>query len=322
MDSVLNESLCSLLLRLSEADGPSALWGRQAKPYLGPTLDRLLSAGILTEQAPADLWPTCPDCDCDLDVRPIQVIAGTIVAACPIDADRDTILDADDLRSFVIDGKRLVETIAAADPSLSLREATPGLWYLGATLTGRALFLTLKHSTASDPALLTVMRAAARGADIALIAPSLRNDVGQRFHDAGDVHVVAIGDAVSLDDTALFVLETAILSPPHDGTPRLVITQSNQRVMLDGSDKPVPHQPYKLLVLLTEWVIKGGGFVSTVDIEKANSGRQASDLVRELRNFLSADSTDPKSAKGLIKNRRNPSGYALTLSAEEIDLRA
>lgn len=169
MDSVLSESLSSLLLRLSEADGPSVLWARQAKPHLGLTFERLLSAGILMEQAPTDLWPTCENCDCDLDSRPIQMINDRNIAACPLEANNDAILNADDLSSFVIDGQRLVETIIAGEPSLRLRETIPGLWHLGATPSGRALFLTLKHSTADDPSLLTVMRATARAACTALI---------------------------------------------------------------------------------------------------------------------------------------------------------
>jgi len=143
----------------------------------------------------------------------------------------------------------------------------------------------------------------------------------RRFGDAGDVHHLPIADSIALDDAAQFTLDSAKLEPPSDGRLRLVITRSNQRVILDGRDVPVPQQPFNLLLLLKKQVANGGGFVSTIDIEKENSRRSASDLIRELRNCLSADSIDPQIGKTLIKNRRNPSGYALTLSTEEIELR-
>ncbi len=325
----MSESLSALLLRLSEADGPSILWGRQAKPHLGLTFDRLLSTGILTEQSPTDLWPTCPGCDCDIDARPIQVIDGIIIAACPLNANNDAILDADDLRSFVIDGQRLVEKIIAGDPSLSLRETTTlGLWHLGSTPTGRAIFLTLKHSTTSDPALLTVMRATARGAGITVIAPSLQNDMERRFHDAGDVHVVPAVSALTLDDTGRWSIDMPRLNAKKAEEPRLVILESIRQVTLDGVERALSEQPFRLLCLLAAQARTKGATVEIRDIETHIWGevihritRGARDVVRELRDALAKGSTDPKPIRSLIKSRRNPNGYRLALAPEDIDLR-
>jgi len=325
MDSVLNKSLRSLLLRLSEEDGPSVLWGRQAKPHLGLTFERLLSAGILMEQAPADLWPSCPDCDCGLDARPIQVIDDRIIAACPLDANNDAILDVDDLRSFVIDGRRLEETIIAGEPSLSLQETIPGLWHLGATPAGRALFLTLKHSTAGDPSLLTVMRATARGDGIALIAPPLRNDVERRLHDAGDVHVVLTAATLTLDDKSRWSIDMLRLDARKMEEPRLVIVESARQVTLDGVEKVLSEQPFRLLCLLAAQARTNAATVEIRDIEAHIWGaalhritREARDVVRELRDALAKGSADPKTIRDLVESRRNPNGYRLALAPGDI----
>jgi hypothetical protein len=85
----MTESLIRLLLRLSEAGEPAILWGRQAKPYPDRDLEQLLARGVLTEQAPADEWDVCSDCECRLAARPIQCIEGDLIAACPLDHARD-----------------------------------------------------------------------------------------------------------------------------------------------------------------------------------------------------------------------------------------
>ena len=110
----MTESLIRLLLRLSEAGEPAILWGRQAKPYSDRDLEQLLARGVLTEQAPADEWDVCSDCECGLAARPIQCIEGNLIAACPLDHARDARLDAHDLRSFSINAAAIADEIAAA----------------------------------------------------------------------------------------------------------------------------------------------------------------------------------------------------------------
>lgn len=103
----MTASLAGLLLQLSEGRA-QRLWGRTAKRHRGPAFDRLLAEGVLTERLPAEAWSTCVHCNCGFDVRPIQRIGDTIVAACPFDPTADTALDEDDLRDFDIDQDRLV----------------------------------------------------------------------------------------------------------------------------------------------------------------------------------------------------------------------
>lgn len=315
----MTETLGALLLRLSEADGPAVLWGRRARPHFGRAFERLLASGVLVEQAPAESWPPCADCECGLDVRPIQTIGGRLVAACPWDAGADAVLAPDDLRNFVIDEQRLVEGLAEMLPGSELVEPVPGLWGFGLGPTGRALFLTLRRSVANDPALLAVMRAGARGAGITLVAPRPTGAVLMRLRDATDLRVVSIAEAATLDEMGRLRLESVVDDAPSSMAPRLVLQAAAQTVLVDGSAQPVPAQPFRLLLLLVEKARGGGGPVENRKIYDA-TGRDARDLVRELREALAAGRPKPGEIRGWIKARRSAGGFELTLHRDQIDL--
>ena len=128
----MNDSLAKPLLRRSAAGPEPILAGRDAAPFLGPAIARLLAKGILTELPPASSWPPCAGCGCGFSERPIVEIDGRLVAECPDDAHADTSLDAADLRSFAIAVVRLVAMLAAgtgwSDPPERL---AAGVWRLG-----------------------------------------------------------------------------------------------------------------------------------------------------------------------------------------------
>jgi len=109
----MSASLVKLLLQQSEAGEPAAVWGRLAKPHFGREFNLLLARRILIEEAPAESWSTCSNCECVLDARPIQHVNGRIIAACPIDAGSDTVLEPDDLSSFRIDVAALMRATSA-----------------------------------------------------------------------------------------------------------------------------------------------------------------------------------------------------------------
>jgi hypothetical protein len=117
----------ALLTRLSEAGPDAVLWGRAARPHFGPAFDRLLRKRVLVERSRAGMWPTCADCDCGLDARPIVEAQGNLVAACPLDHHADQNLAPGDLRSFCIDSERLVAVMAEVSGFNSPASILPGL---------------------------------------------------------------------------------------------------------------------------------------------------------------------------------------------------
>lgn len=317
----MSGSLPKRLLRLSDAADYPLLSGTEAAAYPKAALDRLLSCRVLVELEPASEWPVCKACECDLEARPIQRINGKIVAPCPLDRQADADLTEDDLRSFRVDPGALAQQIASDSgfPDAPA-EIVPGVWHLGLTPAGRAAFLVLSLAQIQQPGIVALLRSAVRSAPITVIGPPLPMPESLRFEEVG-IHLVAVGDVVGVGNgAACFALDLSRLVPAADLKPRLIIVQWSKTVILDGTERLLPLQPYRLLLLLAEKARIGDGIVLTQEIE-SHTGREARDIVRELRNALAEGSPSPGAIRNLIRNRRSRSAYQLVLAAMEIDLR-
>jgi hypothetical protein len=102
---------------------------------------------------------------------------------------------------------------------------------------------------------------------------------------------------------------------------RLVIMRRDQRVILDGVEKHLPQQSFNLLLLLAKATLNRRGYASKEDIETANSGRSAAQVVHQLKKMLARGSAKPKDMRALIETHRTPPRYSLALSVHEIELR-
>jgi len=323
----MSAGLVRLLLQQSEGGDPAMLWGRAAKPHFGGAFDRLLARGVIVEEAPATSWPPCDGCECGTDERPIQRMDGRIVAACPFDANSDAVLDDDDLRSFRIQTSALMREIASAsgfgsDPC----EVIKGVWHLGNTSAGRAVFVAPSTSRAVQSGIIPVLRLTARDGPMILAAPALPSAERRGLEEAG-VDLIHLGQSVGSNGDMPFALEHSRLALAPTANPRLVIRQSAQQVNLDGVARPLSPQSFELLTLLAERALTDDPFASSGDVEGRIWGtlvhklsRPARDVVRELRDALAAGASDPESVRGLIENHRNR-GWRLTLTPSEIDLR-
>jgi hypothetical protein len=318
----MTESLIRLLLRLSEAGEPAILWGRQAKPYPDRDLEQLLARGLLIEQAPANEWDVCSDCECGLAGRPIQRIDGDLIAACPLDHARDARLDAHDLRSFSINAAAIVDEIATASgfterPS----EAMPGVWCLGKTPTNRRLFIALGRESVLAPGLIAALRATELNLQITFIAPAAPAAELRRFAEAG-VHFVSTADAFAIAGPA-FALDPHKLTPPASIEPRLTLFRLESKMVFDGRELELPPISFKLLWLLAERVVSGDGIVSRVQIEKhlwstVVRKTAAADAVRNLRDAL-RKLEEGRSSGNLVRTLTTQ-GYILDLTASDICL--
>ena len=318
----MTESLIRLLLRLSEAGEPAILWGRQAKPYPDRDLEQFLARGVLTEQAPADEWDVCSDCECGLAARPIQCIEGDLIAACPLDHARDARLDAHDLRSFSINAAAIADEIAAASgfgerPS----QVMPGVWYLGRTPTKRRLFIALGRGSVLAPGLIAALRATEHKLPITLIGPAVVAAELRRFAEA-DVHFVSTADAFAITGPA-FALDLRNLAPPASIEPKLTLFCFQSKVVFEGRELELPPISFKLLWLLAERVVSGDGIVSRVQIEKhlwstVVRKTAAADAVRNLRDAL-RKLDEGGSSVNLVRTLTTQ-GYILDLTASDICL--
>lgn len=323
----MTERLSRLLLQLSEAGDPAILWGRLAKPFLGREFDRLLSRGVLVEEAPAEEWDVCSDCECGHECRTIQTIDGKLIAACPYDHRSDTILEPEDLRSFRIFSSALVNELAHASgfenaPS----EIMPGVWRLGQVPSGRVAFLGLSRAAVTAPGLVGTIRLTDRATPITIVCPKLDAASLIRLAEA-DVFVVPLADCLVATPGGLgSVIDRSRMEPVMMRAPRLVVRRISRIVELDGVRKDLSEQTLKLLVLLIERIGTDKPYAAARDVEECIWGqhinlvvRQARDVVRELREDLERGAANPEAARALIGNRRGQ-GWLLELPASEIRL--
>lgn len=323
----MSATLVKLLLQQSEGGEPAILWGRLAKPHLGREFDSLLGQRILIEEAPAESWSICSNCECGFDARPIQHINGRLVAACPIDAGSDAVLEPDDLRSFRIDVAVLMRTVASASGfDTEPGEIIKGVWHFGPIRDGRALFVASSVPAALQPGLVASLRMAVHDQPITLAAPELPAVQRQKMLEA-DTFLVCLQDVIARTGRTPFALDFSKLAPSRAARPRLVIRKSAKLVQIDGASRLLPDQPFELLTLLAERALTDDPFVAPREIEDLIWGtlvhrvsRPARDVVRELRDALAAGSSDPGSSRDLIENQRNR-GWRLALTPSEIDLR-
>jgi DNA-binding winged helix-turn-helix (wHTH) protein len=319
----MTESLARLLLRLSEAGEPAILWGRQAKPYLGRDFERLIEAGILVEDAPATEWDVCASCECDLDVRPIQQIDGRCVAACPLDHHRDITLDGEDVRSFRIQIAALVREIVAASGLMhEPTQVVPGVWHLGVAPAKRGLFLSFARDNVLAPGLISSLRTIDAKLPITIVGPVLPVSETLRFVEA-QIYYVPIIDAFAAPGTP-FALDTTRLMPPSSIAARLTLVRDQSKLILDGRELELPPISFKLMWLLAEQVVRGGGMVSRRQIEQhlwktVVSKTAAADAIRNLRNALKKIGKKGKTNASLVETLPTQ-GYILNLAASDIRL--
>lgn len=320
----MTEHLAGLLLRLCEAGEPSILWGRLAKPFLGREFDRLLARGVLTEQAPADEWDVCADCECGHDGRRIQKIDDKLIAACPLDHRSDTVLEPEDLRSFRIDADAIVREIATASrlggkPGPVL----PGVWHL--MPPKRALFVVLAKRDLATPGLIAALQRVEKQ-PITLLGPAVPVAERLRFAEAS-IHHVSITEAICADGFALDQ-QKLMLSPSV--APRLTVFVQENRIVLDGKSLVLSAQNFKLMALLASELVEGSPVVSHAEIAgKLWAGEERESLigdpVRNLRNALKkAFSKNVSGKKALAPHLIEAvagMGYRLALDKSEVMIR-
>lgn len=323
----MTDSLPKLLLLRSEAGRSAALWGCDAQPYFGSVFNRLIADGVLTERAPATAWSTCRGCDCDADARDVVEINGRLFAECPVDHLCNTPLGRDHVRSFAIVAAGLAEVIArhsglSAAPVL-IAEA---VWYLGGTVSGRAVVLILDPVPANQ-ASIPMLRSRLTEADWTVLLPRGCNlDAHQRLIDAG-AWVLLSAEALTGDT---FGLDPDIIHPPSDAGTRLALNTAIRSVVLDGRRCDLAEQPFRLLLALAEAARRNEGFVDSRKLEVAVYGdnarpdaRDLRDVVRETRDELSSGLSGDmaRRVRDLIKNRP-PGSYRLLLQPPEVRIRA
>lgn len=171
----MTETILRLLTRLSEAGSDAIMTGEMARPFQGPTFERLLARRIVIEDAPVTEWDVCDRCDCGLASRRVRSVGDNrFRAECPLNRRQDVDLTEDDLRIYRVGGPALASTISAvAGLSESPLQLVEGLWQFGALPSGRIVFLALEPPVLTGETISATLRQAAQGQDMTILAPAI-----------------------------------------------------------------------------------------------------------------------------------------------------
>ncbi|MBW7946832.1 MAG: hypothetical protein H3C60_10435 [Sphingomonadaceae bacterium] len=300
--------------RLSEAGPEATISGRALLRLPTREVQRLLRARVLVERRKVDHWPVCPHCDCGLVARPVQEIEDRLLACCPCDAAEDVILTPEDLRRFTMEPHALASAIAATG-GLGPVEAVGGdLWRLGSLPVGFTIFLVLHDSVLQQPGVVAVIRAAAAGAVAAVIVPAIGTMERVRLQEAG-LHILRLADVLIADADGIERLDLRDLKVAPDG-PELTFRTGSGLLEWRGRSIVLSHQLTPVFLRLLEKVQTRNPVLSHHELE-GTSGREARDLVRELRAKVVQAGFTAAEAKVLVVMVRGH-GYQLGVAREKI----
>ena len=312
----MTEMILKLLTRLSEAGDDAILPGELAAPFFSPVFDRLLAKRVLVEQAPLADWDVCDACECGLLCRPIRKVGKAFRAECPLDRRHDIDLNEDDLRVFRIGASALASVIgAAAGLGSAPRLAAEKVWRLGETPSGRAVLLALEPAALNGGDIIALLRQAAHGSDITILAPQLPEEAARRHQDAG-FHLIAtrtvLRPATNGFGAAIDVAELA----PVPLAPVLRVRRATAEVQWDGRSVVLSRQIFPVFERLLDKAMSRDQVASQSHVE-GTTAREAKDLIRELRAAFKAAGLTDKETKTLIATVRNR-GYRIGVAATDI----
>ena len=312
----MTETTLRLLTRLSEAGNDAILSGDMAASIPGPVFKRLLARGVLIEQAPLTYWDTCDLCDCGLAARKIRPNGAGFRAECPLDRRRDIELSEDDLRAYSIEAVSLASAIGiTAGFSADSPEIAAGLWMLGSMASGRSVFLALEVcSVAYDGALLR-LRLAAKEQGITLLGPKLPTNIALTFEDAGILAVETAHALIPGSGPFGAAIDGGVLEPAAS-KPKLQLRSGTGEVQWMGRSVILSHQLFPVFRQLADAGRTRDPIVSGPKLE-GTSGREAKDLIRELRDAFKAAGFSQEEVMALILVARSR-GYHLGIPAADI----
>jgi hypothetical protein len=219
---------------------------------------------------------------------------------------------------FRVGAAELATTLAiAAGFGAPARPAADRVWRLGNLSSGRVVFLALEISAIAADGIATTLRHVAQGSEITILAPGLPAGVDRRFRDAG-FHLVETLTALSPASNALGAFIDLSMLVPIPLAPILRVRTATAEIQWDGRFVILSHQLFPVFKRLLEKALSRDPIASGSHVEDT-TGREAKDLIRELRDaFKAAGFTDAES-KNLIVTVRGR-GYRLGVVASDITI--
>jgi hypothetical protein len=247
----------------------------------------------------------------------IQEIDGKLIACCPLDSSQDVILEPNDLMRYRIDAGQLIAAIAAAGRLTGTPTSiSAGLWSMGKSATGCNIFLCRSPRDVFAPGISMLLKSMAGGKPPIVVFDDIDQASSIRLRDM-EVDVHEITEILRTDEDGGEAISFDALLPPRNRI-RLVVHRSRQAVTLDGQVLDLPSQMLALVRLFAEHAVGPDPRLKKQEIE-INTGREAKEIIRDLRNALIGCGLTRVQVDELFVSVRGI-GYRLALSREEIEI--
>ena len=315
----MTETILRLLTRLSEAGDDAILTGAVARPFHGPLFERLLSRRVIVEDARLTAWDVCDRCDCGLASRTIRSVGGErFRAECPLDRAQDVNLTEDDLLVYRVEAAGLASVIGAASGFTDApSQLVEGLWQLGALPSGPVVFLAFEAAAIAGEAIVATLHQAAQSQGVTILVPAIPPAAAMRLRDAGFHIVETVSALVPVAGGFGVAIDPATLSPPP-GPGWLRVRSASAEVEWLGRSVVLSHQLFPVFQRLLAKAKTRDQVASGPEVE-GTTGREAKDLIRELRAALVAAGFTKAEAETLIATARGR-GYRLGVPASGIQI--
>lgn len=303
--------------RLNRTGARPEVSGRLLRCFPETEINKLLRARILIEDRKIESWGTCAHCDCGYDARVIREIDGKIVACCPLDPSQDVILEPNDLRRFRIHGEHLIAAIAAAGKLTGVPAViSSGLWSMGKSATGRSIFLCRSPRDVFTPGASLLLKSLAGGTPPILVFDDIDQASSIQLRNM-EIDVHEVDEVLGNDGKGGEAISFDALLPPGNRV-RLTVHRSRQAVTLDGRVLDLPSHMLALVRLFVEQAVGPDPRLKKQEIE-INTGREAKEIIRDLRNALIGCGLTRAQVDELFVLVRGI-GYRLALNREEIEI--
>ena len=303
--------------RLNKTGARPEVSGRLLRRFPEAEVNKLLRGRTLIEDRKIDSWGTCAHCDCGYDARVIQEIDGKLVACCPLDPNQDVILEPNDLMRYLIDGEQLIAAIAAAG-NLTERPAaiSAGLWSMGKDSAGRSIFLCRSPQDVFVPGISMLLKSLAGGAPPIVVFDNIEQASGIRLREM-EIDVHQVDEILRADGKGGEAISFDTLQPSGNRV-RLIVNRSRQSVTLGGRVLDLPSQMLALVRLFAEQAVGPDPRLKKQEIV-INTGREAKEIMRDLRNALIGCGLTRAQVDELFVLVRGI-GYRLALNREQIEI--
>ncbi|WP_223428082.1 hypothetical protein [Tateyamaria pelophila] len=303
--------------RLNKTGARPEVSGRLLRRFPEADIAKLLKARILIEDRKVETWGTCAHCDCGYDARIIHEIDGKLVACCPFDPSQDVILEPNDLMRYRIDAEQLIAAIAAAGKLTGTSTAiSAGLWSMGTSAMGRSIFLCRSPRDVFAPGISMLLKSLAGSTLPIVVFDETDPSSGIRLRDM-EIDVHELDEISHQDQNGIEKISFDTLVPPGNRV-RLTVHRSRQAVTLDGRVLDLPSQMLALVRLFVEQAVGPDPRLKKQEIE-INTGREAKEIIRDLRNALIGCGLTRAQVDELFVLVRGI-GYRLALNREEIEI--